>query len=101
MLSVASTPDGNYILSGSKDRGVRFWDPRNGNALLLLQGHKNSGMVKPTSVAIRVPYTNRSCSYLRRAVADRTLVRDRFRGHAGSDMELPPPVNGLATECNS
>lgn len=45
VLSVASTPDGNYILSGSKDRGVRFWDPRNGNALLLLQGHKNSGML--------------------------------------------------------
>ena len=44
MLSVALTPDGNWVLSGSKDRGVQFWDPRTGIAQLMLQGHKNSGM---------------------------------------------------------
>lgn len=31
-------------MSGSKDRGVQFWDPATGQAQLMLQGHKNSGM---------------------------------------------------------
>lgn len=43
MLSVALTPEGDWVLSGSKDRGVQFWDPRTGDAQLMLQGHKNSG----------------------------------------------------------
>ena len=44
MLSVALTPDSQWVLSGSKDRGVQFWDPRTGDTQLMLQGHKNSGM---------------------------------------------------------
>ncbi|KAH0556971.1 hypothetical protein GP486_005242, partial [Trichoglossum hirsutum] len=42
VLSVALTPDGRWVLSGSKDRGVQFWDPQSGNTQLMLQGHKNS-----------------------------------------------------------
>jgi len=42
VLSVALTPDGQWVLSGSKDRGVQFWDPTTGHAQLMLQGHKNS-----------------------------------------------------------
>jgi len=42
VLSVALTPDGQWVLSGSKDRGVQFWDPRTANTQLMLQGHKNS-----------------------------------------------------------
>lgn len=42
VLSVCSTPDSEYILSGSKDRGVIFWDQTSGNPLLMLQGHRNS-----------------------------------------------------------
>ncbi|KAJ9628547.1 general transcription repressor [Taxawa tesnikishii (nom. ined.)] len=42
VLSVALTPDGQWVLSGSKDRGVQFWDPVTGDAQLMLQGHKNS-----------------------------------------------------------
>jgi glucose repression regulatory protein TUP1 len=44
VLSVALTPDGQWVMSGSKDRGVQFWDPATGQAQLMLQGHKNSGM---------------------------------------------------------
>ena len=44
VLSVALTPDNQWVLSGSKDRGVQFWDPRTGDTQLMLQGHKNSGM---------------------------------------------------------
>lgn len=43
VLSVALTPDGRFVMSGSKDRGVQFWDVQTGNAQLMLQGHKNSG----------------------------------------------------------
>ena len=43
MLSVAMTPDGDWVMSGSKDRGVQFWNPRTGDTQLMLQGHKNSG----------------------------------------------------------
>lgn len=42
VLSVALTPEGSYVLSGSKDRGVQFWDPVTGDAQLHLQGHRNS-----------------------------------------------------------
>lgn len=43
VLSVALTPDNGWVMSGSKDRGVQFWDPETGHAQLMLQGHKNSG----------------------------------------------------------
>jgi general transcriptional corepressor TUP1 len=42
VLSVAISHDGQWVVSGSKDRGVQFWD-KNGVAQLMLQGHKNSG----------------------------------------------------------
>ncbi|KAJ2724617.1 general transcription repressor [Coemansia sp. Benny D115] len=42
VLSVAYSPDGNWIVSGSKDRGVQFWDPRTSQTQCMLQGHKNS-----------------------------------------------------------
>ena len=45
VLSVALTPDGDWVLSGSKDRGVQFWNPRSGDTQLMLQGHKNSGAI--------------------------------------------------------
>lgn len=48
MLSVCLTPDGQWVMSGSKDRGVQFWDPVTGNAQMMLQGHKNSGECFPS-----------------------------------------------------
>jgi len=39
------TPDAEWVMSGSKDRGVQFWNPRTGDTQLMLQGHKNSGMI--------------------------------------------------------
>lgn len=42
VLSVCLTSNSGYTLSGSKDRGVIFWDKNSGNALLMLQGHGNS-----------------------------------------------------------
>lgn len=42
VLSVAVSPDGAWVVSGSKDRGVQFWDPRTAQTQFMLQGHKNS-----------------------------------------------------------
>ncbi|KAJ7882806.1 chromatin associated protein [Mycena olivaceomarginata] len=41
VLSVAVSHDGQWIVSGSRDRGVLFWD-RGGVVQSILQGHKNS-----------------------------------------------------------
>ncbi|KAF9528679.1 WD40-repeat-containing domain protein [Crepidotus variabilis] len=42
VLSVAVSHDGQWVVSGSKDRGVQFWDARNALVQCMLQGHKNS-----------------------------------------------------------
>jgi glucose repression regulatory protein TUP1 len=42
-LSVAVSHDGAWVVSGSKDRGVQFWDSRSAIVQCMLQGHKNSG----------------------------------------------------------
>lgn len=42
VLSVAVSHDGQWVVSGSKDRGVQFWEARNAQVQLMLQGHKNS-----------------------------------------------------------
>ncbi|KAF5318264.1 hypothetical protein D9758_018702 [Tetrapyrgos nigripes] len=42
VLSVAVSHDGQWVVSGSKDRGVRFWDSRTAIEQCMLQGHKNS-----------------------------------------------------------
>ena len=43
VLSVAVSHDGHWVVSGSKDRGVQFWDAKTAIVQLMLQGHKNSG----------------------------------------------------------
>lgn len=91
VLSVALTPDGNWIISGSKDRGVQFWDPVTGEAQLMLQGHKNSGMLRPrqdmmTSHKLTNPLPFRS--HLRRPVTRRQALRHRFRRSQGQDLAV-------------
>jgi general transcriptional corepressor TUP1 len=43
VFCAASTPDGRWILSGSKDRGVQFWEFNTGTAHLCLLAHQKSG----------------------------------------------------------
>ncbi|KAF8961764.1 WD40-repeat-containing domain protein [Flammula alnicola] len=42
VLSASVSNDGRWVISGSKDRCVHFWDSRNAALQFLLQGHKNS-----------------------------------------------------------
>lgn len=39
---MAVSHDGAYVVSGSKDRGVQFWDAHTAVVQCMLQGHKNS-----------------------------------------------------------
>ena len=46
--SVALTPDGRWMFSGSDDTGVHFWDPNTGTAHtahFILRGHNGPGKV--------------------------------------------------------
>jgi len=40
VVSVGVSPDGAWIVSGSRDHAVRFWDPEDAQPQLTLQGHK-------------------------------------------------------------
>ncbi len=42
VFSVAYSPDGQRIVTGSFDRTARLWDAANGRELLVLQGHKHT-----------------------------------------------------------
>ncbi|KAJ9121335.1 hypothetical protein QFC24_004671 [Naganishia onofrii] len=58
VLSVGITPDGQWIVSGSKDRSIQFWQA-DGQAQFLLQGHKNSG-----TLVFRCDHIPSSCSLM-------------------------------------
>ncbi|KAG8832150.1 general transcription repressor [Serendipita sp. 399] len=59
VLSVAISHDGQWVVSGSKDRGVQFWD-KYGTAQLMLQGHKNS--VRPVVLSLQEVETGKLVS---------------------------------------
>src|SRR5262249_25535854 len=41
VTSVAYSPDGQRLATGSRDRTVKIWDARTGQELLALRGHKD------------------------------------------------------------
>ena len=45
MDSVAFSPDGTRIVTGSDDGTAKVWDARTGTALLELKGHTSAGEV--------------------------------------------------------
>ncbi|OAX40183.1 WD40 repeat-like protein, partial [Rhizopogon vinicolor AM-OR11-026] len=67
VLSAAVSHDGQWVVSGSKDCGVRFWNSRTGTMQCMLQGHKNSG-TKFQFLIFRFekPFDEICHSYLRR-----------------------------------
>jgi len=47
VLSVVVSPDGKWVVSGSTDHGVQFWNIVDGEPQFMLQGHKNPGTTAP------------------------------------------------------
>ena len=73
VLSVALSPDGKWVVSGSKDRGVQFWNPLDGQPQFMLQGHKNSGISHPIFHGSLTDDSNFGCTWSssgREAVCD-------------------------------
>ena len=59
VFSVAVSHDGRWVVSGSNDGGVQFWDTKSGIVQLMLRGHMDLGpLVSPRS--IRAPWTDGS-----------------------------------------
>lgn len=88
VLSVALTPDGQWVMSGSKDRGVQFWDPATGQAQLMLQGHKNSGKSQSTPALARAKSADKFDSHLRRPIALWWPLRHGLGRHEGQDLAV-------------
>ena len=51
MTDVAFLPDGSRVVSSSKDRTVRLWDPVTGDNVVALHGHP--GVVRSLAVSRR------------------------------------------------
>lgn len=101
-MSVCLTPDGQWVMSGSKDRGVQFWDPVTGNAQMMLQGHKNSGqyllgmrrkVMKPTNISADSDF---GC-----ARPNRQPLCDRQWRHACADLEVSQVPGQRAAHTNA
>lgn len=75
VLSVALSSDGKFVLSGSKDRGVQFWDPHTGGAQCHLQGHRNSVISVAPS-----PAGESTFAHVRAASTIDASADDRFAG---------------------
>ena len=41
VMSASVSPDGQWVVSGSDDKSVLFWDTRNAQAQFALHGHKH------------------------------------------------------------
>jgi len=49
-MSVAISHDVQWVVSGSEDGGVQFWDAKSGIVQLMLQGHKRLSPLSPRSI---------------------------------------------------
>ncbi|KZT62525.1 WD40 repeat-like protein [Calocera cornea HHB12733] len=82
VLTVATSPDGKWVLSGSKDCSVHFWDAHSGPTQLMLQGHLNSVI----SVHMcTLPGGAPGQGLLATGSGDRTARVWRYRPHDGAE----------------
>jgi len=49
-MSVAVSHDGQWVVGGSNDGGVQFWDAKSGIVQLMLQGHEQIGLLSLRSI---------------------------------------------------
>ena len=86
VLSVAVSHDGQWVVSGSKDRGVQFWDAKSAIVQLVLQGHKNSGPLSPVDLTPPARIDNLPPSHLSRSQPCWKRVGNQFRRSAGPHL---------------
>ena len=88
VFSVAVTPDGQHVLSGSFDRAVRVWRADTWNAAAILSGHTHS--VRAVVVSVNGQYAVSSgCDNVLRIWDTKSwTLRRVFTGHVGNIRKL-------------
>lgn len=101
VTSVAWSPDGARIITGSDDARANVWDARTGAELLTLKGHANSGWEVAWSLnGTRVLAGSSDTTAMfwirdRFAVADRRTHGPSRRCRGRSEQSLTLPANCL------
>ena len=101
VLSVAVSHDGQWVVSGSKDRGVQFWDAKSATVQLMLQGHKNSGPLSPVDPtplarADSLPFQS---SQLISAPPEACWQLVRATGRPASVSRISPEISSVVDFC--
>ena len=96
MLSVAYTPDGRYIISGSGDKTIRIWDTETGAAVgPPLEGHTSSVWAVACSPDGRRIASGSDDGTIRIwDVGTGTVVGEPLRVHTGPVMSVAYSPNG-------
>ncbi|ONH77322.1 Transcriptional repressor TUP1 [Pichia kudriavzevii] len=91
VLSVCCTPDDQFILSGSKDRGVIMWDKESGEPYIMLQGHRNSVISVSVSpvVGSNGGYFATEMIYHATATGPVNIATLKYWGKRDKDLNLP------------
>jgi len=100
VIFVAVSHDGRWVVSGSENGAVQFWDAKSGIVQLMLQGHQEEGpLVSPRSV--RAPWTENSSVQLVWSIdlspAGSLLAASSIDGQVRICKSRYPPEFSLAT----
>ena len=63
VMSVAFSPDGNTIASGSEDKSIKLWNPQTGDLIRTLDGNRICCCAQNMHVCMKIPQ-NRKNKYI-------------------------------------
>lgn len=95
VTSVAYSPDGTHVVSGSEDRTLRVWDVQTGESRKLVRGHK-----KTVTTVVFSPDGTRVVSGSKDGavqiwdVQTRRPIAGPLKGHAGSVLSVAFNLDG-------